>query len=520
MPFAINFLKCFSFLHTFFSFLVHVLTMKWALLSVWDKTAIIDLAVALTEYKYTIMSSGGTGKALTQAGIKYTEVSNYTGFPEMMDGRVKTLHPKVHGGLLGRRQIDDAVMAKYGINRIDLLVVNLYPFESMAMQSMGIDKLIEYIDIGGPAMIRAAAKNFKDVTVVVDPADYPRLIGTLRSGAISAEERFALAKKAFARTAAYDAAISNYFYRIDTQFPATFTTQYTHGRTLRYGENPHQQAAVYGATGIAGTEPLQGRQMSYNNYLDVNAAVALLREFEECAAVIVKHNNPCGVAVSDTLSDAYSTARQVDPVSAYGSVVALNREVTGTVAEKLCSTFIEVVIAPVFSQDALSVMRKKENMRVLEIHNPAHSDEIRTIDGGVLVQRTPAYQEHWKVITDRDPTAEEMRALQLAWKVCKHTRSNTIIFADQHRTLGIGAGQMSRVDAAKIAIMKACAPLKGSAVASDAFLPFPDTLETAADAGATALVQPGGSIRDDEVIAAANRLNMAMIFTGVRHFRH
>lgn len=520
MPFAINFFKFFSFLHTFFSFLAHVLTMKWALLSVWDKTAIIDLAVALTEYKYTIMSSGGTGKALSQAGIKYTEVSNYTGFPEMMNGRVKTLHPKVHGGLLGRRQIDDAVMAKYGINRIDLLVVNLYPFESMARQSMGIDKLIEYIDIGGPAMIRAAAKNFKDVTVVVDPADYPRLIGNLRSGAISAEERFALAKKAFARTAAYDAAISNYFYRIEAQFPATFTTQYTHGRTLRYGENPHQQAAVYGATGIAGTEPLQGRQMSYNNYLDVNAAVALLREFEECAAVIVKHNNPCGVAVSDTLSDAYSTARQVDPVSAYGSVVALNREVTGTVAEKLCSTFVEVVIAPVFSQDALSVMRKKENMRVLEIHKPAPSDEIRTIDGGVLVQRTPAYQEHWKVITDRDPTAEEMRALQLAWKVCRHTRSNTIIFADQHRTLGIGAGQMSRVDAVKIAIMKACAPLKGSAVASDAFLPFPDTLETAADAGATALVQPGGSIRDDEVIAAANRLNMAMIFTGVRHFRH
>jgi phosphoribosylaminoimidazolecarboxamide formyltransferase/IMP cyclohydrolase len=260
--------------------------------------------------------------------------------------------------------------------------------------------------------------------------------------------------------------------------------------------------------------------MSYNNYLDVNAAVALLREFEECAAVIVKHNNPCGVAVSNTLSEAYSTARQVDPVSAYGSVVALNREVTQTVAEDLCSTFVEVVIAPVFSQDALSVMKKKENMRILEIKKPAPSDDIRTIDGGVIVQRTPAYQEHWKVITDRDPTAEEMRALQLAWKVCKHTRSNTIIFADQHRTLGIGAGQMSRVDAAKIAIMKACAPLKGSAVASDAFLPFPDTLETAADAGATALVQPGGSIRDDEVIAAANRLNMAMIFTGVRHFRH
>jgi phosphoribosylaminoimidazolecarboxamide formyltransferase / IMP cyclohydrolase len=507
-------------LRTFFSYFTYLLTMKWALLSVWDKTGITDLARGLTEQKFTIMSSGGTGKALAEAGIKFTEVSSYTGFPEMMDGRVKTLHPKVHGGLLGRRQIDDAVMTKYGINHIDLLVVNLYPFETMAGQSMELEKLLEYIDVGGPAMIRAAAKNFWDVAVIVDPTDYTMVLEAIRTGGVSAEQHLALAKKAFARTAAYDAAISNYLFKLNSPFPETLTVQFTHGRTLRYGENPHQMGAIYGTTGIAGTKPLQGKQMSYNNYLDVNAAVALLREFEECAAVIVKHNNPCGVAVSDILSDAYSAAREVDPVSAYGSVVALNREVTGPVAEKICSTFVEVVSAPFFSQDALSVMREKENMRVLEIQEPAHSDEVRTIDGGVLVQRTPAYQEHWKVITDRDPTAEEMRALQLAWKVCKHTRSNTIIFADQHRTLGIGAGQMSRVDAAKIAIMKACAPLKGSAVASDAFLPFPDTLEEAAQAGATALVQPGGSIRDDEVIAAANRLNMAMIFTGVRHFRH
>lgn len=517
---TINFLFVAHTCIPFFSILAYVLTMKWALLSVWDKTGIIDLARALTEHRFSIMSSGGTGKALAQAGIKFTEVSSYTGFPEMMNGRVKTLHPKVHGGLLGRRQIDDAVMAKYGINRIDLLVVNLYPFETMAEQSMELEQLIEYIDVGGPAMIRAAAKNFKDVAVVVDPSDYSMVIDAIRKGGISAEERLTLAKKAFARTAAYDAAISNYLYRLDTQFPETFTVQYTRGRMLRYGENPHQQAAVYGKAGIAGTEPLQGKQMSYNNYLDVNAAVALLREFDECAAVIVKHNNPCGVAVGSILLDTYTTAREVDPVSAYGSVVALNREVDRAVAEEICTTFVEVITAPSFSQDALSVMRKKENMRVLVLPEQSSHDEIRTIDGGVLVQRTPVYQEHWQVITDRDPTADEMRALNLAWKVCKHAKSNTIIFADQRRTLGIGTGQMSRVDAAKIAIEKACSPLTGSAVASDAFLPFPDTLEVAAKAGATALVQPGGSIRDDDVIAAANRLNMAMIFTGVRHFRH
>ena len=494
--------------------------MKWALLSVWDKTSIIELAQVLLRHKYSIMSSGGTGKALADAGVKFTEVSSYTGFPEMMDGRVKTLHPKVHGGLLGRRQIDDAVMAKHGINRIDLLVVNLYPFEKMSGQQLSLEALIEFIDVGGPAMIRAGAKNYKQVSVVVDPADYPAVISAIQSGEISPDQRLTLAKKAFARTAAYDAAISNYLYRLDTFFPSTFTVQFDHGRTLRYGENPHQQAAVYGKTGIAGTEPIQGKQMSYNNYLDVNAGVALLREFEETAAVIVKHNNPCGVAIGTDLLDAYITAREVDPVSAYGSVVCLNREIDKKVAEEIAGTFVEVLVAPSFSNGARAIMAKKENMRVLAIPPKSESDEIRSIDGGVLVQRTPPYQEHWEVITDRDPTPDEMRAIQLAWKVCKHTKSNTIIFADQKRTLGIGAGQMSRVDSARIAIGKACASLKGSAVASDAFLPFPDTLEVAAQAGATALVQPGGSIRDKDVIDAANRLHMAMVFTGVRYFRH
>jgi phosphoribosylaminoimidazolecarboxamide formyltransferase/IMP cyclohydrolase len=494
--------------------------MKWALLSVWDKTGVIDLARELVAAKYSLMSSGGTGKALADAGIRFTEVSSYTGFPEMMDGRVKTLHPKVHGGLLGRRSVDDAIMAKYGINRIDLLVVNLYPFEAMKEKSLDLDKLIEFIDVGGPAMIRAGAKNYKSVTVVVDPSDYPAIVKAVREEGFSEEDRLSYAKKAFARTAAYDAAISNYLGQIDAPFPTIYSAQFRNGRALRYGENPHQQAAVYGISGIAGTEPLQGKQMSYNNYLDLHAASGLLREFEEDAAVFVKHNNPCGVATGATPQEAYIAAREVDPVSAYGAVVAVNRNIDAKLAAEICSTFVEVIAAPSFDRDALAIMHKKENMRVIILPEPVMQDEIRSIDGGILVQRTPPYREHWQVITDRDPTSEELEALKLAWKVCKHTRSNTIIFADKARTLGIGAGQMSRVDSAKIAIQKACAPLKGSAVASDAFLPFPDTLEVAAEAGATALIQPGGSIRDKEVIEAANRLNMAMIFTGVRYFRH
>jgi len=494
--------------------------MKWALLSVWDKTGIVELAEELSRQKYNIMSSGGTGKALAEAGIKFTEVSSYTGFPEMMDGRVKTLHPKVHGGLLGRRQIDDLVMAKHGINRIDVLVVNLYPFEKMAGQHLDLESLIEFIDVGGPAMIRAAAKNFKNVAVVVDPEDYPSLIAAIQGNELSLDKRLAFAKKAFARTAAYDGAISNYLFGLSDSFPTTYTVQFSHGRTLRYGENPHQEAAVYGELGIAGAIPLQGKQMSYNNYLDVNAGVALLREFEDPAAVIIKHNNPCGVALGTDIAGAYIDAREVDPVSAYGSVVCFNREINKNTAEEIAGTFVEVLVAPSFSEEALAIIRKKENMRVLILPDKSGSDEIRSIDGGILVQRTPPYQEHWKVITDRDTTPDELRAVQLAWKVCKHTRSNTIIFADQKRTLGIGAGQMSRVDAAKIAVGKARSSLIGSAVASDAFLPFPDTLEVAAEAGATALIQPGGSIRDKEVIDAANRLHMAMIFTGVRYFRH
>lgn len=495
--------------------------MKTALLSVWDKTGLVDLARVLAEHNINIISSGGTGKALSKAGIGFTEVSEYTGWPEMMDGRVKTLHPKVHGGLLGRRGKDDEEMTRHGIEPIDLVVVNLYPFEEMAASGLPLDELVEYIDIGGPAMIRASAKNFRDVAVVMDPSDYPRVIDAVKRGEFTADERLSLAKKVFARTASYDAAISNYLHGLDGEFPEVLTVQLRNGRTLRYGENPHQQAAVYGDKGIAVQIPVQGKQMSYNNYLDADAAVGLVREFDVPAAVIVKHNNPCGVAVGASLIDAYVRAREVDPVSAYGSVIAMNREIEDDVAEEIASTFVEVVIAPSYTESALKIMSRKENMRILYLPEKEPADALRSIDGGALVQRTPEmHAEEWQVVTEREPTAQELEAMKLAWKVCKHTKSNTIIFADSVATLGIGAGQMSRVDAAKIAVSKANVPLNGSSVASDAFLPFPDALEEAANAGATALIQPGGSIRDDIVIEAANRLNVAMVFTGTRHFRH
>ncbi len=494
--------------------------MKWALLSVWDKQGIVDLGKALVSFDFGLISSGGTGRVLAASGIPFEEVSSYTGFPEMMDGRVKTLHPKIHGGLLGRRGTDDQVMADQNIRPIDLLVTNLYPFEKMAGKGLDLDKLVEYIDIGGPALIRAAAKNYRDVAVITDPEDYPVALGALSSGGISDGLKFRFAQKAFARTAAYDAAISNYLNNVDREFPEVFTVQFRNGRTLRYGENPHQKACIYGFSGISGAEPLQGKQMSYNNYLDLDAASGLLSEFEEPCAVIVKHNNPCGAAVGNDIRQAYLRARDTDPVSAYGSVVLVNREVDEAMAKEITATFVEVIAAPAFSPDAEGIMKSKETMRVLVLPARSGGDQMRSIDGGLLVQRTPAYQEHWETVTDRDPSAAELQALRLAWKVCKHTRSNAIIFAGAEKTIGIGAGQMSRVDAAKIAIEKSLSSLKGSGVASDAFLPFPDTLEVASIAGATALVQPGGSIRDKEVIDAANNLNVAMIFTGIRYFKH
>jgi len=495
--------------------------MKYALLSVWDKTGIIPLAQALNDNGYKILSSGGTAKILKEAGLDVTEVSEYTKAPEMMDGRVKTLHPKIHGGLLGRRGKDDAVMAENGIGPIDILAVNLYPFKEMSGKDLPLDELIEYIDIGGPAMIRAAAKNFKDVAVVIEPSDYEKVINAIEKEGLTYDDRKYLAAKVFTRMAAYDGAISNYLNSEGRTVPTSYTVQFRNGRELRYGENPHQTAAVFGDTGIAGQIPLQGKAMSYNNYLDTDAATGLLREFDEITAVIVKHNNPCGVATGDSLHEAYLRARDVDPVSAYGGIVALNRKVDSDVAEELASTFIEVVIAPSYTEKALAIMKRKENMRVLILPEETDKEELRTIDGGALLQRTPKItQENWEVVSERDPTPDEIDAMKFAMKICKHTKSNAIIFADKNSALGIGAGQMNRVNSAEIAIKKANFPLKGSVVASDAFLPFADTLETAAEAGATALIQPGGSIRDQEVIDAANKLNIAMIFTGIRYFRH
>ncbi len=497
--------------------------MTLALLSVWDKTGILDLARALDAKNIGILSSGGTAKALREAGIPAKDVSEYTGFPEMMDGRVKTLHPKVHGGLLGRRGTDDGVMAKYGIDAIDILCVNLYPFEEMSKKNLPLNELIEFVDIGGPAMIRAASKNFKDVAVLTDPADYPAAIKAINNGGFTQEEKLRLAAKAFTRTAAYDAAISNYLNGLENEFPDVYTVQFANGRKLRYGENPHQLAAVYGTSGIAGQTTLQGKEMSYNNYLDVNAAVGLCREFTGFATVIVKHNNPCGVALGKTQLESYLKARDVDPVSAYGSVVAMNTPVDAEIAKEICSTFVEVLIAPSFSNEALEMMKSKQNMRLLILPPAVPADEIRTIDGGVLVQRTPEHKEDWKVVSKRAPTEDEIIALKLAWKVVKYAKSNAIIYANKTETVGIGVGQMNRVDSAKIAVMKAAEfgrTMKGTVIGSDAFLPFSDTLEVAAQAGATALIQPGGSIRDNEVLAKADELGVAVVFTGTRHFRH
>ena len=501
------------------------MTIKTALLSVWDKTGIVDLAKALTSNNIRILSSGGTAKILKDANIPVTEISEYTGSPEMMDGRVKTLHPKIHGGLLGRSGIDDLIMQKHGINRIDLLCVNLYPFDEMSKKNLELDKLIEYIDIGGPAMIRAASKNFKDVTVIVDPNDYPLVIESIKNSKdFTYDQKLSLASKAFTLTAEYDAKISNYLNSLNTQFPSTLTLQFKNCRPLKYGENPHQIAAVYGDSGIASQISLQGKTMSYNNYLDVNAAANLCRELPSPSTVIVKHNNPCGVAIGKTQLESYIKAREVDPISAYGSIVAMNSPVTTEVAEEICKTFVEVLIAPSFDTKALEIMKSKVNMRVLILPpQECDLDEIRSIDGGILVQRTPTYTENWKVVSTRAPTDTELEALKFAWKVVKYSKSNAIIYTNTTETVGIGVGQMNRVDSAKIAVMKAAEfgrNMKNTVVASDAFLPFPDTLIVAANAGATALVQPGGSIRDKEVIDKANELGMALVFTGVRYFRH
>lgn len=516
---------------------------KRAIISVSDKKGIVDFAKGLSNCKVTILSTGGTAQSLRDNGITVEDVSHYTGFPEMLDGRVKTLHPKIHGGLLGQRSNPEHVkkMEEYGIEPIDMIVVNLYPFEAtVAKETCSLEEAIENIDIGGPTMLRSAAKNYPDVTVIVDPDDYKAVLDEMErnQGEVSVETNFRLTKKVFQLTARYDGAISNYLgsLRQDGQkdtFPETISFQFSKTQGLRYGENPHQKAAFYRASEVS--EPcistatkLQGKELSFNNILDADSALETVKEFEETAVVIIKHTNPCGVAISSSsLADAYRKAKSCDPVSAFGGIVALNRAVDEETAKEITSIFTEVVIAPDHSKEALEVLSTKKDLRVLKV--PFTSGygskefDMRKVLGGMLIQERDLGKvdiTQCKVVTKRKPTPEEYKALEFAWKVCKHVKSNAIIYAIQDQTVGVGAGQMSRIDSSKIAVDKAQFPIKGTIMASDAMFPFRDSVDEAAKAGATAIIQPGGSIRDKEVIQAADESNMAMIFTGMRHFRH
>jgi phosphoribosylaminoimidazolecarboxamide formyltransferase/IMP cyclohydrolase len=509
------------------------LGIRRALLSVSDKSGLVELARALADHGVELLSTGGTYRVVADAGIAVTEVSAHTGFPEMMDGRVKTLHPKIHGGILGRRGTDDEVMAAQGIAAIDLVVVNLYPFaETVAREDCTDELAIENIDIGGPAMVRSAAKNHRDVMVVVDPADYPEVIAALESGGSTQVLRRRCAVKAFRHTARYDAMVSAYLGG-DEPFPATLTLTFDKLEDMRYGENPHQQAAFYREPGavdgtVAGLEQLQGRALSYNNVADTDAALECVKVFDEPACVIVKHANPCGVAEGVDIGEAYGRAFATDPTSAFGGIVAFNRHLDGpTLGAVLERQFVEVVIAPDVAQEAIDLARRKKNVRLL-VSGPwsgrTRGMEYKRVGGGLLVQN--ADELKWaelRVVTARVPTNEEMRDLEFAWKVAWFVKSNAIVYARDRQTIGVGAGQMSRVVSAKIAALKAAEEgldVPGSVMASDAFFPFRDGIDAAAEAGIRAVIQPGGSMRDDEVIEAANEHGMAMVLTGTRHFRH
>jgi phosphoribosylaminoimidazolecarboxamide formyltransferase/IMP cyclohydrolase len=518
-------------------------TIARALLSVSDKTGILDFARALAQAGVELLSTGGTWRLLTDHGVAVREVSDYTGFPEMMDGRVKTLHPRIHGGILARRGIDDAVMATHGIPPIDLVVVNLYPFEAtVAVPGCDLATAIENIDIGGPTLLRAAAKNHRDVAVVVNSADYPGLLAELHAsgGALSQTTRFDLAVKAFEHTAAYDGAIANYLgARLGEQtdgFPRTWNRQFHKAQELRYGENPHQQAAFYREAApapgsIAGAVQLQGRELSYNNIADGDAALECVRQFARPACVIVKHANPCGVALADDLATAYDMAFTTDAESAFGGIIAFNGNLDGATLQTILDRqFVEVVIAPGFSADAVAAAAAKQNVRLLACGTwqgrQAGGWDCKRVTGGLLVQdRDTGWVEaaDLKVVSRRQPTPAELADLLFAWRVAKFVKSNAIVYARDGRTIGIGAGQMSRVNSARIAIIKAeqaGLAVTGSVMASDAFFPFRDGIDNAALAGVAAVIQPGGSIRDAEVIAAADEHGLAMVFTGIRHFRH
>jgi phosphoribosylaminoimidazolecarboxamide formyltransferase / IMP cyclohydrolase len=518
-----------------------------ALISVSDKAGIAEFSRGLSQLGIEIISTGGTASLLRDNKIPVKDVSEITGFPEMLDGRVKTLHPKVHGGILAQRHNPEHVakLKEHRIAPIDLVVVNLYPFEATVARGASFEEVVENIDIGGPSMVRAAAKNHRDVGVVVDPADYAAILDELRSNdaALSDATRFRLFRKAFEHTARYDGAISNYFSSLDEELKPTpwggrVNIQLTKVQDMRYGENPHQRAAFYStgdATGpsIVRAKQLQGKELSFNNILDADAALSTVLEFSDIAAVAIKHTNPCGVALSKkSLADAFRKSKACDPVSIFGGVIAFNRAVDEETAKELKEIFLEIVIAPSFAAEAKAVLSSAKrllNIRLLEldISEPQRGGfDLRRVRGGVLLQDwdTGAVDVRaCKVVTERRPSEEEYAALDFAWRVCRHVKSNTIVFASADQVLGVGAGQMSRVDSAKIAVMRAAThglDLTGSAVASDAFYPFRDGVDEAAKAGAKAVIQPGGSIKDDEVIAAANEHGMAMIFTGMRHFRH
>jgi phosphoribosylaminoimidazolecarboxamide formyltransferase/IMP cyclohydrolase len=515
-------------------------TIQRALISVTDKTGVAEFARGLQDMGISIISTGGTSTVIRQAGVPVQDVSDLTGFPEMLDGRVKTIHPRVAAGVLAIRSQADHMQAlqEHAIPTIDMVVVNLYAFEKVAAQADAtLEQLIENIDIGGPTMIRAAAKNWGDVAVVVDPADYDALLEEMRlqHGQLGRGRCWTLAKKAFALTAAYDAAITNRLANIHleegsrkerpAELPDVLTISASKSMSLRYGENPHQQAALFrtGSAGVAAAEQLHGKELSYNNLVDLDAAWQLVGEFSNPAAAIIKHTNPCGCAEQSSLAEAYRKAFEADPVSAFGGVLAFNREVDEPTAAEIAKTFIEAVAAPAYSEAALEVLRTKKNLRLLRVAAGPPELVIKSIGGGLLVQSPDAPGAApiaYRVVTQRQPSEEERRALEFGWKVCKHVKSNAIVYARDGQSVSAGAGQMSRVDSVKVAAMKAVLPLAGAVLASDAFFPFPDGLEQAAHHGITAVIQPGGSVRDEEVIAAADRLGLAMVFTGVRHFRH
>jgi phosphoribosylaminoimidazolecarboxamide formyltransferase/IMP cyclohydrolase len=512
-----------------------------ALLSVTDKAGLVDFARVLWQLGVELVSTGGTAQLLRDSNIPVKDISELTGFPEMLDGRVKTLHPKVHGGILHRREnpAHRTAVAAHGILPIDLVVVNLYAFlKTAAKPDVQFEELIENIDIGGPSMIRSAAKNFQDVAVVTSPDDYDHIGQELAAsgGELSLATRWRLAQKAFATTAAYDSAIASTLERVsangrfefheEAQFPQTLRLSFNKVTDLRYGENPHQKAALYSdgsGAGVANGRQLQGKELSYNNIVDLEAAWDLAQEFEDPVCAIVKHTNPAGTATGETLLEAYEKALECDPVSAFGGVIGVNRPLDAAAAEGMAKLFLEAIAAPGFDDDAIAKLASKKNLRLVEVRDVRQKWLLKNVSGGILFQDAdvrPLEESDLKVVTRRPPTPEEKRALLFAWKVCKHVKSNAIVYARDGQTVGVGAGQMSRVDACKIGAMKAVLPLPGTVAASDAFFPFPDGVEEIAGAGATAVIQPGGSVRDQEVIEAADRLGLAMIFTGVRHFRH